>query len=210
MREDLLARVDRLRANRNRVVIGIAGCPGAGKSTLAEWVADRLAAAGVRAIIVPMDGFHLADVELDRLGRRGRKGAIDTFDGYGYLALLARIRREPGNIVYAPAFDRTIEEPIAGAIPVSPETEVVLTEGNYLLDDTGPWSAVRRLLDEVWFCDLDDATRQDRLVRRHIRFGKTPEAARAWVLDVDERNAARIKSTMDRADLVVHTVEEPV
>lgn len=204
MRTDLLARLERLRAGRHRVVVGIAGCPGAGKSTLAEWLVSQLDPAHVTATTVPMDGFHLADAELDRLGRRERKGAIDTFDGHGYLALLARLRRETGDTVYAPAFDRTIEQPIAGRIPVFPETGVVVTEGNYLLDDTGPWPAVRGLLDEVWFCDIDDATRQERLVARHIRYGKTPSAAREWVLSVDERNAERIRSTADRADLLVN------
>jgi pantothenate kinase len=206
VRDDLPARVDRLLADRERVVVGIAGCPGAGKSTLASWLVSHLDPA-LRAVCVPMDGFHLADVELDRLGRRDRKGAIDTFDGHGYLALLARLRTETGNVVYAPGFDRTIEQPIAGQLPVFPESRVVVTEGNYLLDGTDPWSGVRGLLDEVWFCDVDDAVRRERLVRRHIQFGKTPEAARAWVLDVDERNAERIKATADRADLSLSTRE---
>ena len=98
-----------------------------------------------------MDGFHLADVELQRLGRTDRKGAIDTFDAYGYLALLQRIKGQDTETVYAPAFDRDIEQPVAGSIPVVPDARLIVTEGNYLLDDEEPWPRVRRTLDEVWF-----------------------------------------------------------
>jgi pantothenate kinase len=150
-----------------------------------------------------MDGFHLADVELQRLERLDRKGAIDTFDGYGYLALLQRIRAQPPHIVYAPAFDRTIEQPVAGSIPVKPEHRLVVTEGNYLLDDHEPWQAVRAQLDEVWFIDVPRDERRRRLIARHATFGKSLEEAEAWVRDVDERNADRIESTRDKADFVV-------
>ncbi|GAA2209518.1 nucleoside/nucleotide kinase family protein [Nonomuraea monospora] len=186
-----------------RVVIGIAGCPGAGKSTLAGWLATALTAAGLPAVWVPMDGFHLADVALDRLGRLGRKGAIDTFDGHGYLALLRRIRTETGTTVYAPSFDRDLEQPIAGAIPVPPDARVVVSEGNYLLSTQDPWRQVRAAMTEVWYADLDDRVRLDRLTRRHVEFGKSPEQAVRWVAEVDEPNAAAIRATRACADLHV-------
>jgi pantothenate kinase len=200
----LVARIEELAAAHDRVLLGITGSPGAGKSTLAAGLAEALRTRGVPVAAVPMDGFHLADVELDRLGRRERKGAIDTFDGYGYLALLRRVARETGNTVYAPTFDRTIEQPVAGAIAVEPATRVVLTEGNYLLDESEPWGEVRKALTEVWFCDLPDDVRRQRLVARHIRFGKTPAHARQWVDQVDQRNAERIETARHLADLVVH------
>ena len=128
-----------------------------------------------------MDGFHLADAELERLGRRDRKGAIDTFDAYGYLAVLQRIRAQTGEVVYAPAFDRHIEQPIAGSIAVPPDARLVVTEGNYLLDDDPPWPSVRKLLSEVWFIDVPREERHRRLVARHVEFGKSPEQAEAWV-----------------------------
>ena len=151
---------------------------------------------------VPMDGFHLADVELARLGRLGRKGAIDTFDVYGYLALLQRVRRS-AEIVYAPAFNREIEQPVAGSIPVAPDARLIVTEGNYLLDDDEPWPDVRRTLDEVWFVDVAPEERRRRLIARHIEFGKSPEQAQAWVRDVDEPNAERIERVRHKADLVI-------
>ncbi|GAA3614601.1 nucleoside/nucleotide kinase family protein [Nonomuraea rosea] len=201
--EGLVERVSGLASGGDRVVLGIAGCPGAGKSTLADRLVARLTAAGLPAVWVPMDGFHLADVELERLGRRGRKGAADTFDAHGYLALLRRIRAETTNVVYAPSFDREIEQPIAGAIPVPPEARVVVSEGNYLLMEDDPWRRVRAAMTEVWYADLDDRVRLDRLVKRHVRFGKAPDEAVRWVAEVDEPNAVAIRATCRYADLVV-------
>ncbi|MFG3339457.1 nucleoside/nucleotide kinase family protein [Glycomyces sp. NPDC048151] len=198
----LLARAKALTAP-GRVLIGVAGCPGAGKSTIAAWLARALDAEGRRAVQVPMDGFHLANAELVRLGRRRRKGAIDTFDGHGYRALLERLAAEREAVVYAPEFDRRVGEPVAGSIAVPPEAEVVVTEGNYLLDEDGPWPGVRAALTEVWYCETPEPLRLARLVARHERFGKSPEDARSWVADVDERNAERIRAARHRADLVI-------
>lgn len=151
-----------------------------------------------------MDGFHLAQGELDRLGRAERKGAPDTFDAAGYAALLARLKApEPGTTVYAPAFDRALEEPVAGAVPVAPDVPLVVTEGNYLLHDEGAWASVLPLLDEAWFLDLDDRRRVTRLVERHVRFGKDRDHAERWVRDSDEANARLVARGRDRAHLVV-------
>lgn len=160
------------------------------------------------AVHVPMDGFHLADAELQRLGRLDDKGAIDTFDAYGYLALLQRIRSQDTEIVYAPAFDRDIEQPVAGSVRIVPSARLIVTEGNYLLDDDQPWPRVRRTLDEVWFVDEAPEELRRRLITRHIEFGKSPEQAQAWVRDVDEPNAARIARVRHKADFVVPSHRE--
>ncbi|MGW4100283.1 nucleoside/nucleotide kinase family protein [Mycobacterium sp. NPDC004974] len=202
--DDLLARVLARAAEPGTSVIGIAGAPGAGKSTLTEaLVAAARVRLGVDAVAhVPMDGFHLADVELRRLGRLDRKGAPDTFDVAGYAALLRRIRART-EVVYAPGFERDIEQPVAGAIPVLPDAAVVLTEGNYLLLDDPGWSTVAAEIDEIWYCAIQDEVRVARLVARHINFGKPAEVAQRWVAEVDEPNARLVAATASRADLLV-------
>jgi pantothenate kinase len=197
----LAARARALAAEGGRRLLGITGPPGAGKSTLALALAAEL---GDTARLVGMDAFHLANSELERLGRRNRKGAIDTFDGGGYVALLERLRSAGTEPVYAPEFRREIEEAIAGAVLVEPEVSLVITEGNYLLVDTPPWSRVRPLLDQVWYCRAPaEDVRVERLIARHIAFGKEPDFARAWVVGSDERNAELIATTVGRADLLV-------
>ncbi|MEU6711284.1 nucleoside/nucleotide kinase family protein [Nonomuraea sp. NPDC046802] len=208
--DELLQRVRGLAATGERVVVGIAGCPGAGKSTLAGWLVERLSTAGLPAVWVPMDGFHLADVALERLGRLGRKGAIDTFDAHGYLALLRRLRAETDTVVYAPSFDREIEQPIAGAIAVPPVARVVVSEGNYLLAADEPWRQVRQAMTEVWYAEVDDRVRLERLTRRHVEFGKSPDQAARWVAEVDEPNAVAIRATRACADLLVDLDRLPV
>lgn len=198
----LVARVRALgeRAAGARVVVGITGSPGAGKTTLAVRLAEAL---GPEAVHLPMDGFHLANSTLDRLGRHDRKGALDTFDGWGFVGLLRRVRDETGHTVYAPSFHREVDEPVAGEIAVEPGHHVVVVEGNYLLVADEPWGRVRALLDEAWFCSADGGERERRLVDRHTRHGRTVEAATAWATEVDGRNALVVEATRARADLVV-------
>lgn len=192
------SRLAALLARQDRVIVGITGSPGSGKTALARQIASSVD----DAVHVPMDGFHLADAELRRLGRLDLKGAIDTFDAYGYVALLQRIR-EGAEVVYAPAFDRDIEQPVAGSIRVEPTARLIVTEGNYLLDDDEPWPRVRHALDEVWFVDCAPDERRRRLIARHVEFGKSPEEAQAWVRDIDEPNAERIERVRLKADLVI-------
>lgn len=185
-----------------RRIIGIAGCPGSGKSTLAAGLAAEHP--GSR-IVVPMDGFHLAQRELYRLGRWHRKGAPDTFDVDGYVELLRRLRDVPDQTVYAPRFDREIEEPIANAIAVQPHHTTIVTEGNYLLHDTGGWERVRPLLDECWYVECEYSARIVRLIARHIQHGRTGGQAAAWVHDVDEPNARLVRTARARADVVIRS-----
>lgn len=190
-----------------RTVLGIAGAPGAGKSTLARRIVvavDDAMGAGT-AVQVPMDGFHLANAALDALGRRDRKGAIDTFDGAGYVALVRRLVAGDGSVVWAPDFDRRVDEPVAGSIAVPPSARLVVSEGNYLLDDTAPWADLADLFTETWFCAVDDGVRVDRLVGRHMRHGRDHDAARSWAVEVDGVNAARVAPTAIRASRTVRT-----
>lgn len=198
--QDFVDRVGSLVSARQRVLLGLAGAPGSGKSTLADAL---LQAFPEIAIVVPMDGFHLANVELQRLGLAGRKGAPETFDAAGYVALLRRIREQRADeIVYAPEFRRAIEEPIAGAIPVHSSVRLIITEGNYLLLNHGAWAEIAGLLDEVWYVDVDPTLRVQRLIDRHVHFGRSRTAAEEWVYSSDEKNARLIETTRSSAHVL--------
>ena len=203
--EHLIDRAQALAATGSRRIVGICGAPGAGKSTLAERL---VAALGDRAVLVAMDGFHLSQRELRRLGREQRKGAPDTFDASGYVALIPPLRRNgpeqaDAETIYAPEFCREIEEPIACAVPVAPEVPLVVTEGNYLLLPDHPWSALRALLHEVWFLAPDEPVRLARLIERHRRYGRSDAEAHDRAYGSDQVNALRVQATADRADLVL-------
>ncbi len=198
--EQLARRAATLARRPGRAILGLTGPPGAGKSTLAERLVTELAG---DAAYLPMDGFHLAHRVLAEMGRVDRKGAPDTFDAAGYAAVLRRLRDPREGCVYAPRFDRDIEDSIAGAIPVGPSVPLVITEGNYLLLPDGAWAQVRPLLDEVWYLDLPEPARLRRLIDRHIAFGRDAAQARARATGSDQRNAALIEASRDHADLVV-------
>lgn len=205
--EDLFDRARVLAVPGERHILGITGAPGAGKSTVAEQVVQALGPE--LAVLVPMDGFHLANEVLLALGRRDRKGAHDTFDDLSYANLIKNIRDQPRShgreihIIYAPRFRREIEEPIASSIPIHPDTPLVVTEGNYLLLDFDAWPKARECIDEVWFLSPLELDRHERLVLRHEAYGKPREDAERWALGSDQRNAELIESTAHRADLIL-------
>ncbi len=198
---ELRTLAERLRADfRGRLLVGIAGAPGSGKTTVAAALAELV---GEAAVVVPLDGYHLADRVLEQLGLGRSKGVPESFDAWGYAALLERLRGRPSHTVYAPAFERELEQPLAGAVPVPESASVVLTEGNYLLLDRPGWREARACLDEVWFVETAEEMRRERLVSRHVAFGKEPREAEAWVDRVDEANARLVAEGRAKADLVL-------
>ena len=193
-------RIVQLLNSGERRILGLVGAPGAGKSTLAHALAQQWPNA---IQVVPMDGFHLANVELERLGRKQRKGAPDTFDAFGFIALLKRLRVQNANeVVYAPSYERTLEEGVAGAIDLQPSTPLIVVEGNYLLLSDSPWNQVQALLDETWFVDVPQDLRIGRLTQRHQQFGRDAKDAADWVQHTDEPNARRIEAEQAKANVM--------
>lgn len=195
-----LQRVRELLKDGQRKLLGIVGPPGAGKSTLAMALHSAFADASQ---VVSMDGFHFANSELQRCGLAHCKGAPATFDSAGYVALLQRLRHQQADeIVYAPEFRRELDESIAGVTPLFPQTSLVITEGNYLLLDSDHWAKVLPLLDDVWYIDVDNELRTERLTTRHEQFGRNHNDAVEWVANTDEPNARLIASTRHKARFI--------
>ncbi|MEV8375682.1 nucleoside/nucleotide kinase family protein [Kribbella sp. NPDC056861] len=202
-RESALRRAVELATRGDRAILGITGAPAAGKSTYADQLVTQLVAEGHQVALVPMDGYHLAQSALEELGLAAVKGAPQTFDGFGFVALLKRLKESADETIWAPRFDRSIEDSIAASIAVPPETTLVVTEGNYLLFDQVPWATGRALLDECWYVDLDDDLRHQRLEARHQLFGRSPEEAHERAFGSDEVNAKLIAATKPAADAII-------
>ncbi len=195
------ALLELLRTSGGRIIVGICGAPGAGKSMLAEAIAEHLGPE--RAVVVPFDGFHLATSVLSGTPLVDRRGALETFDLGAYRSLIGRLRARDEAIVYAPTFMRGLEEPIASAIPVPRDLPIVITEGNYLLSPHPMLREVREMVDAVWYLDTPPDIRLPQLVARHIAFGKPAAEAEAWAAGTDQRNADEVASTRDSADLLI-------
>jgi len=190
-----------LGGERPRTLVGIVGKPGAGKSTVVEEISKKF---GFKLVsIIPMDGFHLSNEELISLGRRDRKGAPDTFDVEGFTSLIKKVRIDFNIDHKFPIFHREIETSIADEGMVPKESKVVVIEGNYLFSEGYNWDSIYPLLDHTWFIDINDEIRIERLIARHIRYGKTPEEAEVWSRGSDETNARFIGLTANRAENLI-------
>jgi pantothenate kinase len=202
-KEEAKAIVVERAAASTRMIIGIIGKPGGGKSTLSKYLLKGMDPRLVS--VVPMDGFHLSNKVLKEIGRSDRKGAQDTFDVKGFTNLIERIKMDSADPIYYPIFDRSIEESIAAQGVVYPSTRVVIVEGNYLMHDRDGWQEISPLLDQSWYAFLDEDIRVSRLISRHIAFGKDPESAKAWAKGSDQVNAELIEAGVGRCDFLIRS-----
>jgi pantothenate kinase len=201
--DEALSRIKDLALKHSgRFIIGIVGKPGAGKSTLTSHLIENLPKDSVS--LVPMDGYHLSNLQLKNLGLSDRKGAFNTFDSNGYVSLLKRINTETDQDIYYPVFHRDIEESYAADGVVLANTKIVLTEGNYLLFDKAGWEKVAAELTEIWYININDSLRIERLVKRHEFYGKDKESAFKWATGSDEINAKIVESTAAKADVIIN------
>jgi pantothenate kinase len=201
----VLSLIDAAPKGNGRRVIGIAGPPGSGKSTLAASVADALG--HQRAAVLPMDGFHLDNPELDKLGLRAVKGAPETFDAHGFLDLLATVRDTKGVVRY-PLFDRAADSTVPDAGILDPDVEIVIVEGNYLLLRDPPWNRLQPLFDATVMIAQPEEVLFDRLVQRWLAHGLSPDAARRRAAGNDLKNARTVLSRSRPADLVIGTAPQ--
>lgn len=203
--DDLATDAARLAARSGRAILALAGPPGAGKSTLATRLVEAVNRGHPEPICgyVPLDGFHLSNRQLRRLGRSDRKGAVHTFDVWGYIALLRRLSTETDRPIYVPDYDRRLHEPIAARHVVAPTVRLVVTEGNYLAADRPGWRDVRELATQLWYVSADASLRDRRLIRRQMAGGRSQIEARSWVDNNDRLNAAEVEADLSRCDRIV-------
>src|SRR5690606_24576006 len=187
-------------ARPGRRVLGIAGGPGVGKSTMAQRL---VAALGDVAAYVPMDGFHMKHAKLEALGTAIEKGMPHTFEGAAFIDFLARLKAATGP-VSGPGYSRKIEDVVEDAFTVPATTKLLVVEGNYLLLATAPWWQVKPLLDLAVFIDVPRELVRTRLIKRHAEEGLfTEERNRAHIERVDLPNYDLVQRSRSRADIAI-------
>ncbi|MEM9346166.1 MAG: nucleoside/nucleotide kinase family protein [Planctomycetota bacterium] len=198
--------INRRSSPKQRGILAVAGVPGSGKSTLSQEIINRLNQAQPgTAVGLPMDAYHMTNDKLEALGLRKRKGAVQTFEAQQYFKHLSQVR-DAARQLSLPTFDRGIDEPVftgKAEHTVSDRTKYIITEGNYLLLDSLPWTAIDQLADlRVWI-DIPAERARRQTIQRHIRFGRTPQEAKHWYETNDQLNADFIRDRSRHADLIV-------
>lgn len=197
--------------NGRRTVIAIAGPPASGKSTLAESVVEclnRTGHEGLRASLLPMDGFHFDNDHLRDLGLLARKGAVETFDAVGFSAAITALAGNQSGLLL-PRFDRDRDRVVPDEIAIDLKTRIIVTEGNYLLLNREPWSSLRPLYDATVFVKAPLSILEMRLIERWSEQNLTAQAAQSKIRDNDLPNAALVMRESAAADLTIeHSVHD--
>lgn len=196
------------KSKNGRFMLGIAGPPGAGKSTLAEKLfAEIEQLKPGLSVVVPMDGFHLDNQTLEEMGLLHLKGVPETFDASGFVSLLEEVQQASMASgmapISVPTYDRSIEGSVIGEVFVRPAHQLVIIEGNYLLLEDDPWGKVKSSCDEIWYLDVPESILLPRLIARHMAGGKDQQAAEEKVNSTDLPNARLVAESRERADRVI-------
>lgn len=194
----------RLLVRPGRSVLGIAGGPGVGKSTIAVRLVEALnrEQPGIAAY-VPMDGFHMRHARLEAMGTAADKGMPHTFEVEAFEGFLAKLKsaHEP---MSGPGYSRKIEDVVDDHYTVAAETRLLVVEGNYLLLATSPWWRIKPLLDLSVFIEVPRQLAEARLLKRHAEEGLfTQERNRAHVARVDMPNFDLVQRSKPRADIAI-------
>ena len=184
-------------AKHPRKVVGVAGPPASGKSTLAGHLATLIP----NTQVVPMDGFHLDNTTLEQMDLLARKGAPQTFDASGFVNLVGRLGR--GDALRYPIFDRDRDAVVEDAKELPTTCETVIVEGNYLLLDEAPWTHLGPAFDLTVFLSVDKQVLSQRLLQRWRDQGLSEAAAQARALENDLPNAMTVIDRSVSADLTI-------
>ncbi|KAI0085705.1 P-loop containing nucleoside triphosphate hydrolase protein [Irpex rosettiformis] len=215
-----------------RFIIGIAGVPASGKSTLAikivQYINEILQQRSPnekenQAILVGMDGWHLTRAQLDAFPdaklAHDRRGAHWTFDGDSYVSFIRDLRvpldqtatyEDP--VIYAPSFSHELKDPTPQAVAIYPHHRLVVIEGLYGFLSIEPWVEAGRLLDERWWVELGEEEAKARLVLRHVLTGvaKDLEEAEWRATENDAPNGRFIKENLLEPTRIIQSIEDPV
>ncbi|MBI1337064.1 MAG: nucleoside/nucleotide kinase family protein [Phycisphaera sp.] len=188
----------------HRYIVGIAGIPGAGKTTLAHRLYAHIVGRDTELCrVVSMDGFHFTNHRLEMEGLTPYKGAPQTFDAHAYTGFLYALH-DATRTFHAPIYDRNTHDPVIGLdkdCTIGPRCRIIITEGNYLLLDQEPWSDLEEILHECWLLETPEETAKKRLIARHIAGGRTQHSAEEHYANVDAQNTRLVESQMREPDL---------
>ncbi len=203
---DICAAIHAAPIKGKRRLVALAGAPASGKSTFANQIANHLTAQGNSAQVVPMDGFHLDNAELDLRGLRSRKGAPETFDIAGLTDLIRRLGTE--DEVHFPTFDRSHDRAVPDGGVLSHGVEIVIVEGNYLLFDDKGWRDLYDLWDFRIFLNVPSDVLRTRLVDRWLVHDHTQVQAETRADGNDMANARRLSAHRMPFDLEVTLTDQ--
>ena len=204
---DLVDHIIRRSDGNQRFIIAIAGPPGAGKSTLSEQLVTMLKTRSRHSRIISMDGFHLENSTLKRLGLFDKKGSPTTFDVPAFIQVMKRLAAYESDVAI-PKFDRKKDISIERASIVSTQDKILIVEGNYLLLNDEQWVELQDIWDETVFINPGMDILEKRLIDRWLSYGMDNESAKNRAFGNDIPNAKNIIENSLPANILIGAVRQ--